>query len=311
MLDYPKTQGEFEALVASEASCRTYLTAIRWPNGFVCPQCGATATWVLPREVWACRACGRKTSVTAGTLFHDSRLPLHRWFSAIWYVVGQKSGASALGVQRLLGLGSYHTAWAWLHRLRRAMVRPGRDLLTGTVEVDETFWGCAQPGRPGRSPGRKTLIFVAVAHDGETLQRIRLLRIPDASGSSLLTAVRACIAPGSTVETDGWVGYHPLSAAGYNHQQVRATDSADAAPLPRVHLIASLLKRWLLGTHQGGIQATHLDYYLDEYTFRFNRRTSHSRGLLFRRVLEYAVLHPPLREVDLRAPSAEHSDPRI
>jgi transposase-like protein len=241
--------------------------------------------------------------LTAGTLFQDTRSPLRVWFQAIWYITGQKYGASALGLQRVLGLGSYHTAWAWLHRLRRAMVRPGRDRLHGVVQVDETFWGSEQAGKRGRGAAGKTLILVAVEHTGRKLGRLRLLRIPDAAGETLIPAVQDLVAPGSTVETDGWAGYGGLAKSGYQHQVLRAEVTEDL--LPQVHLVVALVKRWLLGTHQGGIQVSHLDYYLDEYTFRFNRRTSHSRGLLFRRVLEYAVQVDPLRESDLRAKSTQ------
>lgn len=306
MVDYPSTQSEFESLFASEKACRDYLFAIRWPDGFICPGCGNRQTWHLPEGMLACRHCGRKTSVTAGTLFHDTHYPLHIWFQAIWYVVGQKYGASALGLQRLLGLGSYHTAWAWLHRLRRALVRPGRDRLDGTVEIDETYWGGEKVGKRGRGAAGKTLILIAVAYNGRKLKRLRLLRIPDVSGPTLLGAVQQCVAPGSTVDTDGWPGYHGLTTAGYIHRVVRPATGDAVDLLPHAHLVVALLKRWLLGTHQGGVQASHLEYYLDEYTFRFNRRTSHSRGLLFRRILEHAVQVEPLREVDLHAkPLAE------
>jgi transposase-like protein len=301
MLDYPNDQSEFETLFATEEACREYLATIRWPSGFACPGCKNEQVWQLPNGIMACQQCRRKTSVTAGTLFHDTHYPLHVWFQAIWYVVGQKYGSSALGLQRLLGLGSYHTAWAWLHRLRRAMVRPGRDRLDGTVEVDETYWGGAKVGKRGRGAAGKTLIFVAVAYDEKKLQRIRLLCIPDVSGSTLLEAVSQSVVPGSMVDTDGWCGYNGLNAAGYIHRNVRTTTGDDDDLLPRVHLVVSLLKRWLMGTHQGGVQASHLDYYLDEFTFRFNRRSSHTRGLLFRRILENAVQLEPLRESDLHA----------
>jgi transposase-like protein len=299
MQAYPQNQSEFTALIASEQACLAYLAQIRWPDGFRCPRCGHAKAWRKATGVWECAQCGRQTSVTAGTLFQDTRYPLTVWFQAIWYVTGQKYGASALGLQRLLGLGSYHTAWAWLHRLRRAMVRPGRDRLQGVVQVDETYWGREQTGKRGRGAAGKTLILVAVEHTGRKLGRLRLRRIPDAAGETLVAAVQELVTPGSTVETDGWGGYTGLSKAGYQHQVVRAAASDDL--LPQVHLVVALLKRWLLGTHQGGMQRSHLEYYLDEYTFRFNRRTSHSRGLLFRRVLEYAVQVDPIREVDLRA----------
>lgn len=297
MYNYPVDQQEFETLIASEAACRAYLARIRWPDGFVCPACASPMAWQLATDRWECRHCGRQTSVTAGTLFQDTRYPLAVWFQAIWYVTGQKYGASALGLQRVLGLGSYHTAWAWLHRLRRAMVRPGRDRLQGVVQVDETYWGREQTGKRGRGAAGKTLILVAIEHTGRKLGRLRLLRIPDVTRTTLTAAVQDLVLPGSTVETDGWSGYGGLAAAGYQHTVIRSEVSDDL--LPHVHLVVSLLKRWLLGTHQGGVQVSHLDYYLDEYTFRFNRRTSHSRGLLFRRVLEYAVQVSPVREVDL------------
>ena len=299
MADYPEDQSAFNALIASEEACRAYLASIRWPDGFVCPQCNSRQVWVLPNALYACQQCGRQTSLTAGTLFHGTRSPLRVWFQAIWYVTGQKYGASALGVQRVLGLGSYHTAWAWLHRLRRAMVRPGREPLSGLVEVDETYWGAPQPGKRGRGADGKTIILVAVEYTGRHLGRLRLQRVPDVQGDTLEQAVGEIVAPGSTIETDGWQGYHRLEEAGYTHHIVR-TEVADKL-LPHVHLVVSLLKRWLLGTHQGGVQESHMDYYLDEFTFRFNRRKSHSRGLLFYRVLAYALEVAPLREADLRA----------
>ena len=215
-------------------------------------------------------------------------------------MVSQKYGASALGIQRVLGLGSYHTAWAWLHRLRRAMVRPDRDRLAGTVEVDETYWGAAQAGKRGRGAAGKTIILVAVEHTGKKIGRLRLLRVPDFSGDTLAAAIQSTVTPGSIVETDGLQSYNGIAALGYTHRVVRTQVLDDL--LPRVHLVVSLLKRWLLGTHQGGVQVSHLDYYLDEFTFRFNRRTSHSRGMLFRRVLEYAVLAAPVHTKELRAP---------
>jgi transposase-like protein len=303
MQAYPRNQSEFLALIASEETCETYLTEIRWPEGFRCPTCGHTKAWRKATRVWECAQCGRQTSVTAGTLFQDTRYPLTVWFQAIWYVTGQKQGASALGLQRVLGLGSYHTAWAWLHRLRRAMVRPGRDRLQGVVQVDETYWGREQSGKRGRGAAGKTLILVAVEHQDRKLGRLRLKRIPDVAGATLGPTVQGLVVPGSTVETDGWSGYGGLGVAGYQHRVIRSEATDDL--LPQVHLVVSLLKRWLLGTHQGGVQVSHLDYYLDEYTFRFNRRTSQARGLLFHRVLEYAVQVSPIRGADLRASPRE------
>jgi len=296
---YPRNQREFDTLVASEELCQRYLHEIRWPEGFVCPVCRHGRAWKVRGRWQECAGCGKQVSVTAGTMFQDTRSPLRTWFQAIWYVTGEKHGASALGLQRVLGLGSYHTAWAWLHRLRRAMVRPGRERLTGTVQVDETFWGGARPGKRGRGAKGKCVILAAVEHTGRRLGRIRLVRVSDTRSETLVGVLQMLVEPGSHIETDGLAVYRGLAGAGYRHEVIRAQSRDEL--LPQVHLVVSLLKRWLLGTHQGAVHASHLDYYLDEFTFRFNRRTSHSRGLLFRRVLEYAVQVAPLREADLRA----------
>jgi len=296
---FPSNQQAFDALAASEEECRAYLASIRWRDGFVCPWCGHNQVWKLGNGWYQCGRCRKRVSVTSGTLFHDTRYPLRVWFQAIWYVTGEKHGASALGLQRLLGLGSYHTAWAWLHRLRRAMVRPGRERLRGTVQVDETFWGGERPGKRGRGAGGKAMILVAVEHTGQRLGRIRLVRIPNIRRETLVETLRSLVEPGHCIETDGLSAYLAVAEAGYQHRVLRAETRDEL--LPQVQLVVSLLKRWLLGTHQGAVQASHLDYYLDEFTFRFNRRTSHSRGLLFRRVLEHAVQLAPVRECDLRA----------
>jgi len=240
-----------------------------------------------------CATCHRQTTVTAGTLFEGTRKPLTLWFRAMWWMANQKPGISALGLQRALGLGSYQTAWAWLHKLRRAMVRPGRDRLHGRVEVDETYVGGSEKGgQRGRGAAGKTIVVIAVeVHDPKGFGRIRMKRVPDASGDSLVPFVRESIEPGSVVLTDAWGGYNAVPKLGYTRIQTNLSDSGDPAHvvLPGVHRIASLLKRWLLGTHQGAVSAKHLDYYLDEYTFRFNRRTSRSRGKLFYRLVQQAA----------------------
>jgi transposase-like protein len=242
-----------------------------------------------------CAGCGHQSSVTAGTIFQDTRKPLTLWFRAMWAVTSQKNGASAIGIQRELGLGSYDTAWTWLHKLRRAMVRPGRDRLAGCVEVDETFWGSEEQGVRGRQTESKVLLVIAAQEDGRGIGRIRLRRIPDASAQSLMPFVEDAIEPGSLVHTDGWLGYDPLERKGYRHRITFLKGRKESASdlLPRVHLVASLLKRWLLGTHQGAVSREHLDYYLDEFTFRFNRRKSRSRGKLFLRLAQQAVTVEP------------------
>jgi transposase-like protein len=217
------------------------------------------------------------------------------WFLAMWFVTSQKNGVSALGLQRELGLGSYETAWTWLHKLRRAMMRPGRDCLAGEIEVDETSVGGPQEGKRGRGTENKVIVAVAAEKSGRGIGRIRLRRVTDASADSLLTFVQGVVEPGAMIHTDGWRGYSGLAAVGYRHQVTVISDSSHPAHevMPRVHLVASLLKRWLIGTYQGGIQPRHLDYYLDEFTFRFNRRRSRSRGLLFHRLAQQAVAIEP------------------
>lgn len=294
--DYPKNLWEFESRFKTEADCVAYLIKLRWPGGFVCPGCGSDQAWLVRRGRYKCRSCRHETSVLAGTLFQDSRKPLVFWFRALWHVTNQKSGTSALGLQRALDLGSYTTAWLWLHKMRRAMVRPGRDRLSGRVEVDETFVGGEVSGLKGRSGAGKTLVAIAAQAKGQGLGRIRMHCIPDASKATLHAFIQQTIEPGSIVHTDGWDSYKGMSALGYEHE-VSALKGRGASAatelLPRVHLVASLLKRWLLGTHQGAVSSEHLDYYLDEFTFRFNRRASTSRGLLFYRLINQTVnLHP-------------------
>ena len=294
MEDYPRTLMELEKRFSTDQACREYLFTLRWPDGFVCPRCGDRRAWPMSRGLWLCGQCRYQASVTAGTIFQDGRLPLTLWFRAMWYVTSQKNGVSALGVQRVLGLGSYQTAWAWLHKLRRAMVRPGRDRLAGTVEVDETYWGAEEEGVVGRLTEDKALVIVAAQQDGpRKIGRIRLRRIPDLTKATLHGFIAQNIEPGSVVRTDGLPAYGGLQ--GYRHDPVVVTGSGKTADelLPRVHTVVSLAKRWLLGTHQGAVSHGHLDYYLDEYAFRFNRRNSASRGKLFYRLVQQAVRIEP------------------
>jgi len=300
MEDYPRTLLDFEDRFATEGACREYLVQVRWPEGFRCPRCGHAAAWRTRRGLYRCSACDAQVSVTAGTVFQDTRKPLRLWFRAMWAVTSQKHGVSALGVQRVLGLKRYETVWTWLHKLRTAMVRPGRDRLSGTVEVDETYVGGAKPGKRGRGAAGKALVLIAVEDKGEEMGRIRLRRLADASADSLTSAVSDSVVPGSLVRTDGWRGYTALAPKGYRHDVARADGTVGEDPLPLVHRVASLLKRWLTGTHQGAVRASHLDYYLDEFTFRFNRRSSGSRGKLFYRLVQQAVAVSPVRGEDLR-----------
>jgi transposase-like protein len=295
-VDYPRTFQEFDEWFATEAKCREYIRRLRWPDGFVCQSCGIIGNaWIMSRDRFRCRSCEAETSLTAGTIFADTRKPLRTWFLAMWFVTSQKNGVSALGLQRVLGFGSYETAWTWLHKLRRAMVRPGRDALSGVVEVDETYVGGPEEGVRGRQTETKAIIVVAAEESGRGIGRIRLRRVMDVSANSLIPFVRDAVAPGSVVHTDGWSGYSSLAKVGYDHRVTVINRSVEMAHevMPRVHIVAALLKRWLDGTHQGGVQHQHLDYYLDEFSFRFNRRHSRVRGLLFYRLVQQAVAIGP------------------
>ena len=293
--EYPRTLAELEARFSDEQACREYLFRLRWPEGFRCPRCGESKTWPLQSGRWQCARCGHQGSVTAGTIFQGTRTPLTVWFRAMWWMTSQKNGISALGLQRVLGWGSYQTAWVCLHKLRRAMIRPGRERLSGSVEADETYLGGVEEGRRGRGNESKALIVVAAEEDGKGIGRIRMRRIPDASARNLVSFVEESVESGSVVHTDGWLGYEPLQAHGYVHRVTFLHDQQKSPSelLPRVHRVVSRLKRWLLGTHQGAVSTEHLDEYLDEFTFRFNRRKSRSRGKLFYRLVQQAVAVEP------------------
>lgn len=292
--------GEFQAWFRTDADCLDYLEWLRWPTGFVCPGCGHAGGWRLDDGRFMCPACGRRASVTAGTIFDRTRTPLTVWFTACWLFATGKDGLSALSLQRALEIGSYQTAWAMLHRLRSVLVRPGRDHLAGTVEVDETYIGGEEPGRRGRG-GEKVLTGIAVEiRERRGIGRCRMEPLPDASSASLHSFVQDHIAPGALVVTDGWVSYQGLEKLGYVHERrnqraARARGEDINKLLPGVHRIASLAKRWLLGTHQGAVNSAHLASYLNEFVFRFNRRRSRSRGMVFYRALELAVGHGPVR----------------
>ena len=295
---YPRSVGEFQAWFRTDADCLDYLDWLRWPEGFACPGCGHGERWSLSDRRIMCASCGGRTSVTAGTIFERTRTPLTVWFTAGWLFATGKDGISALSLQRTLEIGSYQTAWAMLHRLRSVLVRPGRDRLAGAVEVDETYIGGEEPGlRGGRARGKKVLTGIAVeVQDPKGLGRCRMGPLPDASASSLHGFVTDHVEPGARVITDGWQGYHGVEQLGYLHDRhsQRAALARGDDPhelLPAVHRVASLVKRWLLGTHQGSVGDAHLPGYLNEFVFRFNRRRSRSRGLVFFRVLQLAATH--------------------
>ena len=300
--------GEFHAWFRTDADCLDYLEWLRWPAGFACPGCGHNRGWRLGDGRFMCSGCGSRTSVTSGTIFDRTRTPLTVWFTACWLFATGKDGISALSLKRTLEIGSYQTAWAMLHRLRSVLVRPGRDRLAGVVEVDETYIGGLEPGLSGgRARGKKILTSIAVEiREPRGFGRCRMLPLADASAASLHAFVKDHIGLGTRVITDGWQGYHGLEKLGYTHDRrsqraARARGEDPGELLPAVHRVASLAKRWLLGTHQGAADAAHLASYLNEFVFRFNRRRSRSRGMVFYRVLELAVAHDPLRYQDIIA----------
>lgn len=294
-VDYPRTYQELHQWFPDEPSCVAYLERLRWPGGFVCPICGHDGFWRTGKGMRMCTKCGRKTSVTAGTILHRSRTPLTTWFAAIWFVMAQKNGVSALGLKRVLGFGSYETAWAWLHKLRRAMVRPDRERLSGHVELDEAYVGGVTPGGDGGGSSKHPVIIAVENLDNRRLGRVRM-QMADHRGSAQQVEF-ACqvIEPGSTIRTDGLRVYRKLADLGYTHEYIvgLASDQPAHESLPGVHLVSSLLKRWIAGTLHLRFTPDQLPYYLDEFTFRFNRRRSASRGLLFYRLLQQAVHTDP------------------
>jgi hypothetical protein len=276
MTNFPRSLPEFERRFPDEAACAEWLLERRWEHGFACPGCGHDRYWRLGRKVLTlqCRACRRETSVTAGTIMHRSHLPLRVWFTAAWLVATHKNGMSARQLGQQLGLGSYKSAWLLLQKLRAAMVAPDRSPLSGLVEVDETslpFRAKDAPAarKPGRSHDGKLLIAGAVEIVGEGPGRIRLAAIDDYSAAALGAFVAATIADGSTVVSDGWSGYRHLKDV--KHDPRIVGDAPAHAVLPWVHRVFANAKRWAMGVYHG-LREEHLQRYLDEFVFRFNRR---------------------------------------
>lgn len=289
---FPRTIIEFTNRFASDEACAEYIRDLRWPDGFICPSCGSREGWLTSRKTISCASCKKQTSITSGTILHGSHIPLTSWFMAMWLICTQKTGLSAAGLQRSLGLGSYRSAWLMLQKLRRATIRMGREDLRGTIEVDETYIGGEEEGIRGRQLINKSLVVIAVELSGRKVERIRLLHIPDASGKSLVGFITDCVEPGARVHTDGWRGYNGLTKAGFSHYVTNTRGDGQLAVdvFPHVHLVASLLKRWLGATHQGRVGPKHLQGYLDEFSFRFNRRKSRHVGKIFHRLAEQVVL---------------------
>lgn len=301
-LDYPNTYRSFVEMFPDDVACASYLAKLRWSEGFVCPACETKAEpWQASRGRLACQSCRHQASATAGTIFDKTRTPLTTWFEAAWHVSTAKNGMSAKTLERTLGT-KYRVAWTMLQRFRVAMVDAERKQLSGNVEVDETFiGGVKQGGKRGRGSVKSIVVIAIEIMEPTGFGRLRMRHIPDASGASLVPFVCDVTVPGSVVHTDGWSGYNGLAAHGFTRKITVQSSSGDPAhvSMPGVHRVSSLLKRWILGTHQGSVVPEHLQSYLEEFTFRFNRRTSRSRGLVFRRLLERAVATGPVTERDV------------
>ena len=301
-VEYPDTVREFFQMFPDDESCLKYLVNLRWSNGFICEKCGKSSTpWYESRNRLECSLCKHKITVTAGTVFDKTRTSLTTWFEAAWHVSTAKNGMSAKTLERTIGT-SYHVAWMMLQRFRVAMVNSERTKLTGTVEVDETLIGGEEhDGKRGRGTDKNIVVIAVEIPEGKGFGRTRMRHIPDASGDSLIPFIQENISIGAKLVTDGWKGYSKVVDAGYTREIINLSDSDDFAHvlMPGVHRLASLLKRWILGTHQGSVSDMHLQSYLEEYTFRFNRRKAKSRGLVFKRLIEYLLLSKPVTQSDI------------
>jgi len=300
--DYPSSYRDFVRMFPDQAACAAYLEHLRWPDEFICPSCGTVSLpWRQTRGRLVCRACRYQGSVTSGTILDKTRTPLTIWFEAAWHLTTAKNGLSAKTLERTIGT-RYRVAWTMLQRFRVAMVRSERERLSGNVEIDEALIGGVEHGgKRGRGTTKSVVAIAVEIHDPKGFGRIRMRHLSDASGENLIPFVCDMVVPGSTVHTDGWVGYDDLPKHGYIHNRtvLASSDEPSHVSMPGVHRVASLLKRWILGTHQGSVTPFHLQSYLEEFTFRFNRRTSRSRGLVFRRLLEQAVVTGPITEADV------------
>lgn len=302
--EYPKNYADFLGWFPDDTACLDYLDWLRWPDGFSCPECSGNAGWRMNDSRWWCKGCRRRVSATAGTIFHHTKTPLTVWFATAWHMAAPKNGVSAKTLYRLLGFGSYQTAWAMLHRFRSAISHAEHDRLSGDVEVDETMIGGVRPGKRGRGAAGKALVAVAVEQmQPKGFGRCRIQVIPNAETGALRSFLLAHVEPGSTIHTDGLASYPGAAGTEYDHQSTSIKSSGKDAHevLPGVHRVAALVKRWLMGTHQGSMGADHLQAYLNEFAFRFNRRGSRARGMLFYRLLQQSVAMHPMSFRDLVA----------
>lgn len=298
--DFPRNEIEFDRRFSNEQGCHKYLFDLRWPDGFICPECEHNGYWKSARGLYVCRSCEYQQSVTAGTIFHGTRKPLPLWFKALWWFSTKKSSVNAAYLQEMLGLGSYKTAWRWLQKLRTCTIFPERDKLSGHLEVDEFYLGGERSGKRGRGADHKCKVAVAIERNGRKFGRVRMQVIENCSANELIPFATNHIVPGSCITTDGWKGYSSLEKEGYIHKTVLASKEEDkASVLPGVHLVASLVKRVILGTFQGRFDPKYLQRYLDEYVFRFNRRTCKSAGKRFFRIMQRTVTSSPITNKEL------------
>ena len=313
--DQPRSLLEFQRDFPDDAACVRYLVNRRWPAGFVCPVCGATRAYELvERRLWQCAACRQQTSLTAGTVLHGTRLPLITWFWAMYLAATLNTGISARQLRKQLGLRRYETAWMLLQKIRRAMVNPQRERLSGEVEVDKAWVGGSQErldrGRP-TTDRTALLVAIAVEHHGHSLGRLRMEVIGDASGATLTDFVLRNVAPGSTLHSDTWAGYNRLLTSGYRHRPRSArtlkTAGEEVSIVPGAHRVVSNLKTWLRGTHRG-VGADHLEGYLEEFVFRFNRRFYPMAA--FDTLLGLTSKIEPTAYAELRGPRPSDGTPR-
>lgn len=298
----PEPMHEFITRFSDEAECERVLRKWKYGGHFRCPEPGCDSESAIPiatRNLDQCSRCGKQVSLKSGTVMHASDKPLSLWFFALYYFVESKQGISAMELKRRLGV-SYPTAWAWLHKMRSAVGQRSIEMLEGIVEADETWEGGLAKGSPGRpsAGGKKALIAAAIEHGptGYGLGRLRLARLVDGSAASLKSFLENNVSPGTTLLTDDWRSYRkPAADLGYQHEAVNVSKSQAKAHevLPGVHRVFSLLHRVLAGTYQGAVSHAHLPAYLAEYEFRFNRRNSASRALLFQRALSFATMQRP------------------
>ena len=298
--DFPENEIDFDRRFSNEQACCDYLFQLRWPQGFVCPSCGHMQYWKSSRDLYLCRECQKQVSVTSGTIFHGVKKPLTVWFKALWWFSTRKSGVNAAALQELLGLGSYRTAWFWLQKLRSCTVFPERKPLSEKVEADEFYLGGERSGKRGRGAEHKCKVALAVERQGQKLGRLRLQVIDNCSTSQLLPFIKENVVAGSQVATDGWKGYNGLESDFVHHRVLSAESENKESVLPGAHLVISLVKRLILGTFQGRFNPEYLQRYLDEFVFRFNRRTSKTPGKRFLRMMQQAVGLPPITNRQVR-----------